>query len=204
MGFRILMIVLLLGNLFLLVQVIQSARAQSLLSQRPAIYATGPQDADLTLVEFFDYTCDPCLKIAPALREALKKDGKVMYVARPVADDNLDGLPHAKLALAAAKQGKFSAMHDALISDYRALDQKRIDTLVASLGMDAVQTKKDLESKEIANQLDENAWLLRKSFGTSLPYIITSNNLVFTTGGKTPTIDDFLKFFNAARSQQNG
>ena len=44
--------------------------------------STGNPDGDITIVEWFDYNCPYCRKIAPELRQVVQDDGKVRLVLK--------------------------------------------------------------------------------------------------------------------------
>ncbi len=46
------------------------------------IPALGNPDGDITIVEYFDYQCPYCKKVAPELAQVVKEDGKVRLVVK--------------------------------------------------------------------------------------------------------------------------
>src|ERR1700694_6272858 len=48
----------------------------------PDIPVTGNPDGDITIVEYFDYNCPYCRKIAPEVRQVVQDDGKVRLVLK--------------------------------------------------------------------------------------------------------------------------
>jgi protein-disulfide isomerase len=66
----------------------------------------GAEDADVVLVEFFDYACSFCRASNPEVERLLKEDSKLKVVWRelPVLGQDSVAAAHASLA---AKQGRF-------------------------------------------------------------------------------------------------
>src|SRR5262245_39429253 len=82
----------------------------------PGSPVTGAAEADVTAVVFTDYLCGVCKRIEPALLALLAEDPGVRVIWKdwpirgPVADFA------ARTALAAHRQGKYGAVHTALMA----------------------------------------------------------------------------------------
>lgn len=74
----------------------------------------GNPNADVTLVEYFDYNCGYCRATLPAIAQLVERDPKVRVVFREWPILSEDSVTAAKMSLAAAAQGKFKPFHDAL------------------------------------------------------------------------------------------
>jgi len=48
----------------------------------PEIPALGNPDGDLTVVEYFDYQCPYCKKLAPEIAQVVREDGKIRLVLK--------------------------------------------------------------------------------------------------------------------------
>ena len=55
---------------------------EALVLRDPDIPVTGNPDGDITIVEYFDYNCPYCRKVAPELRQVVHDDGKVRLVLK--------------------------------------------------------------------------------------------------------------------------
>ena len=84
----------------------------------------GNPKGNVTLVEFFDYQCIHCKKMAPVISELIKKDSnlRVIYKEFPIFGKGSEVA--SQVALAAAMQGKYQQMHDALLKLESRLDEK--------------------------------------------------------------------------------
>lgn len=140
------------------------AKGDDILSQNsvwrdPDTPVLGNPNGNLTVVEFFDYQCPYCRKLAPELAQVVKDDGQIRIVLKdwPIFGDA--SVLAAKLALAAQYQGKYAQAHDALIAADGKLDATRIDDLLAKAGVDVDKAKADLQ----ANQKSIEAVLARNN-----------------------------------------
>jgi protein-disulfide isomerase len=121
-----------------------SATIVSALAQPPLMPAAGAKDADVTIVEFFDYNCPFCKKTAPELQKLLHVDPKVriLYKEWPIFGDVSEYA--ARSALAANWQGKFLIAHDALIGTAHDLDETaQVDAVLKGVGVDLTQLARD-------------------------------------------------------------
>ena len=55
---------------------------EALVLRDPDIPVAGNADGDITIVEWFDYNCPYCRKIAPELGQVVQDDGKVRMVLK--------------------------------------------------------------------------------------------------------------------------
>jgi protein-disulfide isomerase len=121
-----------------------SAAVVASLAQPPLMPAAGAKDADVTIVEFFDYNCPFCKETAPELVKLLHVDPKVriLYKEWPLFGDVSEYA--ARSALAANWQGKFLAAHAALIGTANDLDKtSQVDAALKSAGVDLTQLARD-------------------------------------------------------------
>jgi protein-disulfide isomerase len=120
------------------------AAVVSALAQPPIMPAAGAKDADVTIVEFFDYNCPFCKETAPELQKLLRADPKVriLYKEWPIFGGVSDYA--ARSALAANWQSRFLIAHDALIGSAHDLDEtSQVDAVLKSAGVDLTQLARD-------------------------------------------------------------
>jgi len=122
-------------------------------------HAAGPADAPVTLVEYGDYECPYCGMAYQVVKSAQRELGKQLrFVFRnfPLAEAH----PHARLAAqaaeAAAAQGKFWQMHDALFEHQEALEAEDIIGYAKSLGLDMAQFARDLKDPTYAKRVRDD------------------------------------------------
>ncbi|WP_339928672.1 DsbA family protein [uncultured Brevundimonas sp.] len=99
----------------------------------------GPVDARVTVTEFFDYRCPYCKMAAPQYLAIMQANPDVRFVFRewPVLDQGEDVTSQyaARAALAAHAQGKYLAVHKALMAQ-SALSIDGIDRILEANGVD--------------------------------------------------------------------
>ena len=125
------------------------------LLEAPLSPIQGNPNGDVTIVEFFDFKCGYCKRVAPVLHEILKTDPNVRVVFKQLPVLGPDSIFAAQVALAVAKQGKYDAFHDALMSA-EALDEKTVFALVDKQGVDTAKLRQDMMSADIKAELEAN------------------------------------------------
>jgi protein-disulfide isomerase len=103
----------------------------------------GTASAPVVLVEFFDYACPHCRLAEPLLEDTVAKHGKdvVLYFKNfPLHKESMDT---AKAAIAAARQGKFKPMHQALFAHQGSQSREEIFGYAKELGLDMAKFEKD-------------------------------------------------------------
>lgn len=108
----------------------------------------GPAESPVTIVEYGDFECPYCGRAEPSIRELLADFGDVRYVWRHLP--LLDVHPNAQLAAeaseAAALQGKFWEMHDALFRHQDALHPDDLIRYAERLSLDVERFAQDLRA----------------------------------------------------------
>lgn len=108
----------------------------------------GPADAPLTIVEFSDFQCPYCARLADSLKAVSERmDGKVRYVFKhfpmdPKCNPNVRGAGHpeacdaAVAMVCAERMGKGWAMHDLMFKNQRQLKRPDLQRYAAEIGVD--------------------------------------------------------------------
>lgn len=118
---------------------------------------TGPADAKVTILDYYDYQCPFCIRVAASLEEVAKmypNDVRIVYKQHPLPMHQQAGLA-ARAALAAQKQGKFFEMHKKLFESSSTLSPEKINEFAKTIGLDMERYAKDLDSPEIAARIDK-------------------------------------------------
>lgn len=143
-------------------------------------------EGDVTLVEFFDYQCQHCKDVASVIQKIQKHDKglRVLYKELPIFGGN--SVYAAKAALAAHKQGKYLALHDALMDAQEPLNQPRILALAAKVGLNMKQLKADIKSASVENAVKDNMQLAQKLAIAGTPsFVVTASKNPGTNKEKT-------------------
>src|SRR5712671_4342347 len=117
---------------------------EALVLRDPDVPVTGNPDGDITIVEYFDYNCPYCRKIAPELSQVVQDDGKVRLVLKDWPILGPVSVAASRMALACKYQDKYIAAHDALIGVASRLTEARIRELLAGAGIDVDRADRDL------------------------------------------------------------
>jgi protein-disulfide isomerase len=138
-----------------------SARTQALAANKDAIYtdpnspSVGPANASVTIVEFFDYRCPYCKRVAPDIATLLASDPDLRIVYKEFPILGPESLVASRAALTAQRQGKYREMHEALIASKGAFSEAEILATAQSVGLDVERLKTDMNDPAIMDQLKQ-------------------------------------------------
>ena len=116
----------------------------------PDIPVAGNPDGDITIVEFFDFQCPYCKKLAPELNAAVKQDGKVRLVHKDWPILGPVSVYASRLVMATKYQNKFIEAHDALIGLNVKLTESGARDCLAKAGIDVDRAIADLQANQQA------------------------------------------------------
>lgn len=122
----------------------------------PESPAGGNASGDITIVDFNDYQCPYCKRSHQALKSVVAADGKVKVIYKDLPILGEPSRIAALAAMAAVKQGKHHALHDALMEASGKLDRARILEIAASVGLDVALLEKDMEDPRFKQLIDRN------------------------------------------------
>jgi protein-disulfide isomerase len=122
----------------------------------PSTPVGGNPKGDVSLVEFFDYRCPYCKQVEPALEALLGEDRQLRLVYKEFPVLGPASVTAARAALAARNQGKYEAMHRALMALKGNFDEAAVFQAAGSAGLDVERLKRDMAAPEIDRILKEN------------------------------------------------
>ena len=127
----------------------------------PMSPAAGNPEGDVTIVEFFDYNCPYCRKVAPMIAEFLRDDPelRVIYKEFPVLGP--DSMYAAQAALAARRQNRYHEFHRALMRASGPLTEEQVLEIAREVGLDTTKLKADMRDPAIAEAIERNLALAR-------------------------------------------
>ena len=133
--------------------------------------AFGPEDAELTAVEFSDFTSRDCGRGSGITRSVRNLHGKtVRFVFRQYPNPKH---PQARLAaeasLAAHAQGKFWEYHDTLFANPHDLSRPALERYAGVVGLDLVEFRRALDEKRYAEDVEKDLELGRAMFVYEVP-----------------------------------
>jgi Na+/H+ antiporter NhaA len=119
----------------------------------------GPDDALVTLVEYGDFECPYCGQAEPVIRQLLTSfGGDLRYVWRhlPLNDVHSHAQLAAEASEAAAAQGRFWDMYDALLNSQDELTPRHLGEIATDLGLDVDRFRDELRERKYAERIAED------------------------------------------------
>ncbi len=157
--------------------------------------------ADITIVEFLDYSCRHCQDFHPIVMRSLERDGKARYIIKPIPSEaDSTGTKAAQLVYAAGRQGKFFEAHNILIENFRVVDDEYARKVAEQLELNAEQLLQDMADPKIEKMLQKNLKNLKGMRGNYVPALLVNNRVLFEVTSILPTSDELLGLFNRART----
>lgn len=130
---------------------------------RPAL---GPADALVTVVVFSDFQCPFCSRIAGVMHQLVENHPDVRVVFRNLPlPMHAHAREAAKAALAADRQGKFWAMHDAFFAAQERLEnESSLAEIAGEIGLDVARFNSDMADPALDTRIEEDE-ALAHAFG---------------------------------------
>ena len=122
-----------------------SAEGQREILGSPAAPSVGSTSPTVTIVEYFDYNCPYCKRIAATFRSLLASDASVAVVYKDWPILSATSTYAARCALAAKWQNKYVQAHDALMDGPRLSQNDQVDARLGQAGIDMARLKMDME-----------------------------------------------------------
>lgn len=151
---------------------------QDELFKNPTSPVIGNPKGDVTLVEFFDYQCGYCKAVHADVRRLIDSDTKVRLVYKEFPILGPASVAASRAALAAQRQGKYDALHVALMENRGQLDDDKIFRIAGSVGLDLDQLKKDMQAPEINDTLQRNLRLASELNIRGTPAFIVGDQII--------------------------
>jgi protein-disulfide isomerase len=155
----------------------------------------GAADGDVTLVEFFDYSCGYCRASVTDVERLLSEDKhlKIVYRELPVLGEA--SVAAARISLVVAKTGNFAAFHKALYGGGQVSDAT-IDAALTKAGLDAKAIRARIKPAEVDAELGKTTELQRSLNLTGTPSWVVGDQVIIGAVG----YDDLKKAIAKARA----
>lgn len=141
----------------------------------------GPQDAELTIVEFFDYRCPYCVQVNNWLEGVLARhEGRVRVVFKelPLLGEASEEAARAGLAVWNLEPETYVDFHNALMRAGSPMTPERIDQIAADHGISREVLREAMAAPEIDAHLD-NVYNLARSIGVSgTPFFVIGDDII--------------------------
>jgi protein-disulfide isomerase len=123
-------------------------KRQNLILKDPGTAVLGAKDPEVAIVEYFDYNCPYCRKLAPSIHALVASDHRVAVVFKEWPIFGGISVYAARCALASQWQGKYLAAHDALISAPRLSQESEVDETLRKAGINIAELKRALAEND--------------------------------------------------------
>jgi protein-disulfide isomerase len=140
----------------------------------------GPANAPVTIVEFTDFECSYCARLAPVLEEVHKaypEKVRIVFKNFPLFRIHRFAIQAALAGLAAQDQGKFWPFEERLFQNYNQLNPQKIEEIRKELGLDAERFKARMNDPALKN-------LIRQDLEEGNAAGVTGTPTVFINGKK--------------------
>jgi protein-disulfide isomerase len=138
----------------------------------------GNAKGDVTIVEFLDYRCGYCKGVKPTIDEVLRADGKIRFVIKEFPILGPASKTASMAAIAAHKQGKYLAYHNALMAYPNNLTDEVIFALARQVGIDLDKLKEDMKSPEVLALIEKTHKLAQDLGINGTPGFIIGDQII--------------------------
>jgi len=147
----------------------------------------GNPSGDVTLVEFFDYSCGYCKRALPDMLALLKDDPKLKIVLKEFPILGPGSMEAARVAIAVRMQDpvgqKYIAFHQELLGGPGPASKEKALAAAKDQGLDMKRLEQDMASDEVGATLNEDIKLASAVGITGTPgYVIGKDVVVGAVG----------------------
>lgn len=154
------------------------AAKQNELLNDPGSPVSGNLSGKVTLVEFFDYRCGFCKRVASAVTQLQQDDPRVRVVYKDLPILGEASELAAKAALASRIQGKHQTFHEALLASKGDMTKESILAIASEVGLDATKLDADMAKPDLQTIIDRNRALAKDLGISGTPGFIAGTELV--------------------------
>jgi protein-disulfide isomerase len=142
----------------------------------------GNPDGDVTLVEFFDYSCGYCKRALPDLLALLKDDPKLKIVLKELPILGPGSLDAARVAVAVRMQDpggqKYIAFHQEMLGNPGPASREKALAAAKDQGLDMARLEQDSASDEVNATLKEDIQLASAVGITGTPGYVIGKDVI--------------------------
>jgi protein-disulfide isomerase len=158
----------------------------------------GRDDAPVTIVMFGDLECPYCARVIPTLGALRRKYGDKIRLAFRHNPLPMHGQaePAARAAIAAQRQGKFWAMHDALFKDQAGFNQAHYLEIARAIGLNIEQFERD-EFDPATQAIIEQDKVFARSHGATGAPAFFINGVLLAGAKPIDRFEELIDYFLA-------
>ena len=144
----------------------------------PAAPVGGNPAGDVTLVEFFDYNCPYCRKVAPTMVELEQSDRdlRLVYKEFPILGPGSQFA--ARAALASRQQRKYVPFHNAPMQANQQVTEDTVMDIARAVELDAKRLEQDMQDPAIQDAIARNLQLANALGITGTPSFVVGDRVV--------------------------
>ncbi|WP_300553811.1 DsbA family protein [Maricaulis sp.] len=154
----------------------------------------GPDNAQVTIVEFMDYKCGYCRVAGEWVDDVRERYGdRVQFIFKEYPILGPESIEAARAALAAHRQGVevYEPFHMALVTASGPLPGSRIDQLAELAGVDVEQMREDMSDPAIMSHIGDVRRLGQVMGVTGTPFFILNGTVI--PGANTMGLEEALQ-----------
>ncbi len=145
----------------------------------------GNPQGSVTLVEFSDYACGYCRSSLPDVQRLIAANPDLKVVVREYPILTPESVDAARMALAAAQQGKYAAFHDAMFASGPPTPET-IEAAARQAGVDLARARSEIELGLFDAQLQGNQLLAQQlGFSGTPSWVVGNQTLTGALGVET-------------------
>tara|TARA_B100000242_G_C43025456_1_gene477441 strand:- start:894 stop:1595 length:702 start_codon:yes stop_codon:yes gene_type:complete len=154
----------------------------------------GKKNANIVVVEFFDYNCSYCLKAHLKINELLKKNSnfKVILKHLPILSESSEKLARLAMALSSINRKDFLEFHEFALKNAYSLKELKLNEYFESKKIDYGKLKEISNNNEITKLLNKDILLAKKLGVNGTPAFVINGEVVTGWIGKS----SFSKLIN--------
>jgi protein-disulfide isomerase len=118
--------------------------------------ALGSASAPVTIVEFSDFQCPFCQRVAPTLKQVRETYGdkvRIVWKDFPLTQIHPEAFKAGEAAHCAGEQGKYWEYHDRLFANQQALKPADLKKYAADLGLDSAKFDACVDSSKYGERV---------------------------------------------------
>ncbi|PZW48373.1 protein-disulfide isomerase [Humitalea rosea] len=142
----------------------------------------GNTSGDVTIVEFFDARCGYCKQMHPAITALLAKDRGVRLVLKDLPILGPSSVVASRALLAAQRQGRYAALHDALMRLNGEPSEAVLRVQAEHAGADWARLRRDMDDPSIQRRIAANVALAQTLGIEGTPALVISGTHALVPG----------------------
>jgi protein-disulfide isomerase len=143
----------------------------------------GNPNGKVVVVEFADYACGYCKRSVADLNALIAENPDIKVVVRELPILSPQSADAAKMAMAAAEQGKYPAFHNAMYEIGKP-DAQTIEVAAKAAGMDLDRARRTIADPRLEAEIDRNMGFARQLGFQGTPSWVIGERLLSGAVGK--------------------